>query len=163
MGANARSALDPRWTQHHVKVVSNFMLATIKVIRRDPSAVLNYNQATGQYDGQFSTIFEGKARIQPYGIIGDVIDAQDTTGRRLMRVQIESKNSGITLDDMLTIVSCPDDPELTQFSLEVRGSIGSSNAWVTDLVCEANLKKVTHIPVSEGFGSGGFGSGGYGA
>lgn len=142
MGINSRSALDPRWTKHQVPVVKSFMLATIKVIRRDPDAPVSYDQNTATYTGGFTTVYEGKARVQPYGIIGDVIDAQDTTGRRLMRVQIAEKLSSVTLDDMLTITDCPDDPELTQFSLEVRGSIGSSNAWVTDLVCEANLKKI---------------------
>jgi hypothetical protein len=141
MNLNSRSSLDPRWTTHHVKVAVGFMLASIRVIRKDPDAVQTYDQNTGLWstDG-FTVVFVGMARIQPYGIIGDQIVGQDATGRRLMRVQIESKDTGINLDDMLIVDSCPDDPELELFSMEVRGSIGSSNAWVTDLVCEADLK-----------------------
>lgn len=142
MNLNSRSSLDPRWTKHHVSVPRGFMIADIKVIRKsgDPTVRPVYDPATRTWSGTFTTIFEGKARVQPYGIIGDQIVAQDTTGRRLMRVQIESKGTSIQLDDMLEIVSSMDDPELANYNLEVRGAIGSSNAWLTDLVCEANLK-----------------------
>jgi hypothetical protein len=142
VGINNRSSLHPRWSGHNVNVVSGFMLASIKVVRKLPTGTVTYNQVTREYTGAFETIFEGKARVQPYGIIGDQIVAQDTTGRRLMRVQIESKNSGINLDDMLAVVACEGNQELTTFSMEVRGTIGSSNEWVTDLVCEADLKRV---------------------
>lgn len=142
MNLNGRSALDPRWTTHHVPVVKSFMLATVKVIRKsgDPSQTPTYNQATQTWSGNFTVVWEGQARIQAYGIIGDMNVAQDTTGRRLMRVQVEPKDTKINLDDMLEVIACPDDPELTAYTLEVRGAIGSSNAWVTDLVTEANLK-----------------------
>ena len=142
MNLNNRTALDPRWTTHHVKTVAGFMLADVKVIRKASSETRPvYDQATGLWTGTFTTVFTGKARIQAYGIIGDQIVAQDTTGRRLMRVQIESKTTGINLDDMLAVTLCPDDPELVGFTMEVRGTIGSSNSWITDLVCEANLKR----------------------
>lgn len=140
MKLNGRSSLDPRWTTHHTSVVAGFMVATIKVIRKNPGSAPTYDQATGVWTGDFETIFEGAARVQPYGIIGDQIVAQDTTGRRLMRVQIENLQTGINLDDVLYVTSSPADPELMDFVMEVRGTIGSSNAWVTDLVCEADLK-----------------------
>lgn len=141
MGVNSRAALDPRWTTLHTKVVKGFMLATISVIRKLPNVARVYNQETGTWttDG-FLNVGSFKARIQPYGIIGDEIVAQDTTGRRLMRVQIAEKVSGIQLDDMITVIASPEDTELLNFTMEVRGTITSSNAWLTDLVCEANLK-----------------------
>jgi hypothetical protein len=117
------------------------MIATIKVIRKDPDVAPSYDQQTETWTGGFPVIFTGQARIQPYGIIGDQIVAQDTTGRRLMRVQIENLTSNINLDDMIMVTACDNDPELLSFSLEVRGTIGSSNSWVTDLVCEANMKR----------------------
>lgn len=140
MGINARTPLHPAWTTHHVPVVEGFMLATIKVTRKG-QGTLSYNQATGQYSGASVTqVWTGQARIQPYGIIGDVNVAQDPTGRRLMRVQVVDKDAGIELDDHIEVTSCPDDPELLNYMLEVRGAIGSSNSWVRDLVCEADLK-----------------------
>ena len=145
----SRGALDPRWTRHHTPVAADFMLATIKVIRKNPTTDgtrISYDQATQTYNSGSTivTIIEGvKARIQPYGIIGDNVVGQDTTGRRLMRIQIENVQTAIHMDDMVVVLDCPDNPELTAYTLEVRGAISSSNAWLTDLVCEADLKAAT--------------------
>lgn len=137
-----RKALDPRWNTHHVQVATAFMRATVRVVRKVVLDNPRYNFETGQYENvRVDEVWVGKARIQPYGIIGDQIVAQDPTGRRLMRVQIEDKEPGIRVDDSLTITAAPDNPELTGFELEVRGTINSSNAWLTDLVCEANVKE----------------------
>jgi len=135
-----RTALDPRWTTHHTPVVASFMLASFTAKRKDPGAQPVYDQNTGEWSGTFTDVFSGKARIQPYGIIGDEMVAQDPTGRRLMRVQVDNRSTGIQVDDMIFVTDCPDDPELLNYYLEVRGTIASSNAWVTDIVCEANVK-----------------------
>lgn len=143
MGINGRTSLDPRWTRHHTPVAVGFMLATIKVIRKSPvDGAMRYNGTTGTYSGAtFTTIVENvQARIQPFGIIGDMVVGQDSTSRRLMRVQIENVQTSINLDDHIEVTSCPDNPELKNYTLEVRGAISSSNAWLTDLVAEANTK-----------------------
>jgi len=146
----SRTSLDPRWTRHHTPVAVGFMLATIKVIRKIPVTTGTtprpvYDQATGTWTTTgIETVIESvKARVQPYGIIGDTVVGQDTTGRRLMRVQIENVETSIHLDDMIIVTNCPDDPELTAYTMEVRGAISSSNAWLTDLVVEADLKAAT--------------------
>lgn len=147
MKAYARGALDPRWTTHHTSVPASFMLATIKVIRKRPStqgATPVYDPNTKTWSGTFDTILtDTPARVQPYGIIGDMVVGQDTTGRRLMRVQIESLDTGIHPDDILVVTACPTNTELTAFTFEVRSAIGSSNSWTTDLVCEADVKANT--------------------
>lgn len=140
MKAYARGALDPRWTRHHTPVVAGFMLATIKVIRKTPGAPVTYDQNTGQYTAGVTDVYTGKARIQPFGIIGDMVVGQDTTSRRLMRVQIDSLNTDINVDDILVVTESAEAPELELFTMEVRGTISSSNPWVTDLVCEADTK-----------------------
>lgn len=159
----SRGALDPRWTRHHTPVAASFMLATIKVIRKIPStsgarptydpATRTWNVGTDSFDGEFVEQFgssamqvvvsSAKARIQPFGIMGDMVVGQDTTGRRLMRVQIENVETSIHLDDMIVVLDCPDNPELKAYTIEVRGAISSSNAWLTDLVCEADMKAST--------------------
>lgn len=120
------------------------MLASIKVVRKitiGGEAV--YDRATKTYSNiQFETVFTGQARIQPYGISGDQIVGQDLTARRLMRVQIADITTGIKVDDMLYVTNSPEAPELVDYQLDVRGAMSSSNQWVTDLVCEANMKKV---------------------
>lgn len=116
------------------------MVATIRVIRKDPNVQVIYDRATKTWAGAFEEIFVGKARIQPYGIIGDQIVGQDPTGRRLMRLQVEDKETLINIDDMIEVIDSPEDHELELFTMEVRGTIGSSNSWVTDIVAEADLK-----------------------
>lgn len=140
MNLHSRSALDPRWTKHHTDVVSSFMLATIEVTRKLSNEQVVYDQETQTYNNVVEVVWTGKARIQPFGIIGDMVVGQDTTSRRLMRVQIDDLQSGINVDDMIRVTASADAPELELFTLEVRGSISSSNPWVTDLVCEADTK-----------------------
>lgn len=141
----SRGALDPRWTRHHTPVAADFMLATIKVIRKLPSTQSTqpvYDQNTGLWTtNAFETVVENvKARVQPFGIIGDMNVGQDPTGRRLMRVQIENTVTGIRIDDMVIVTECVDSPELTTFTMEVRNTASASNAWLTDLVCELDVK-----------------------
>lgn len=148
MNLYARGALDPRWTRHHTPVAVDFMLATIKVIRKNPTTTgvrPVYDQATETWttDAFEEILVDTPARVQPYGIIGDMVVGQDTTGRRLMRVQIENVATAVHMDDIVIVTACLDNPELTKYTLEVRGAISSSNAWLTDLVCEADLKANT--------------------
>lgn len=144
MGLNGRASLDPRWVRHHTKAVSGFMIASIKVVRkRMLEGPPVYDRATKTYTNVvFDTVYTGNARVQPYGISGDQIVAQDLTSRRLMRVQINDVTTGIEVDDMLYVTDSPGAPELVEYQLDVRGSISSSNQWVTDLVCEANMKRI---------------------
>lgn len=160
----SRGALDPRWTRHHTPVAASFMLATIKVIRKAPTTagvrptydpVTQTWQTNGSGFGEqfvdefedgnvFATILDNvSARVQPYGIIGDMVVGQDTTGRRLIRVQIENVETAIHVDDIVIVKFCKDNPELTKYTIEVRGALGSSNEWLTDLVCEADVKADT--------------------
>ena len=144
MALNSRPALDARWTRHHTPVAADFMLATITVQRKQPiEGAVQYDPVTGEYNGGVFTdiLVNVKARIQPFGIIGDMIVAQDTTSRRLMRIQIENVQTNINQDDMIVVTDCPDNPELCDFQIEVRGTISSSNSWLTDIVAEADTKR----------------------
>lgn len=140
---NNRTAMDPRWSRHHTPAAASFMQAKIKVRRKVATDnPIEYDFETGQYSGQdIQVVWEGAARIQPFGIIGDQIVAQDPTGRRLMRVQIKQMDTGIEVDDEIEVIECGDNPELVHFRMEVRGTVSSSNAWLTDLVTEANVKR----------------------
>lgn len=140
MRLNSRTSLDPRWTRHHTPVVAGFMLAEIKVIRKNPTGTVTYNQVTGKYNATMTTVWTGKARIQPFGIIGDMVVGQDTTSRRLMRIQVDALETGVNVDDMVVVTSSPESPELENFHMEVRGTLSSSNPWVSEFVCEADAK-----------------------
>lgn len=139
--ANGRMSLDPRWTGHHQRVVRGFMTAQVKVIRRvDPSS-LEYDRNTKSFGADmFTTVYEGPARIQPYGINFDLEIALDPTARRLVNIQIDGKSLDIRNDDDLTVTACEDAPVLMSYHFDVRGSIPSSLSWGTSVVAEANLK-----------------------
>ncbi len=144
MNLNSRSSLDPRWTDHHRSVAAGFMIADIKIVRLDPNASKpTWNAATKSWDRTVITVWEGKARVQPFGIMGDMVVGQDTTSRRLINVQVDDKETGANVDDTLYVTNCPTAPELEDYVLEVRGLVMSSNAWVTTIVCEADTKHAT--------------------
>lgn len=141
MNVNGRSSLDPRWVDHNRSVVRGFMIADIKIVRLDPNGPKPvWNPATKSWTKTVASVWEGKARVQPFGIMGDMVVGQDTTSRRLVNVQVDDKETGVQVDDTLYIVNCPTAPELETYALEVRGSVMSSNAWVTTIVCEADTK-----------------------
>lgn len=142
----SRGALDPRWTRHHTPVVADFMLATVRIVRKLPTTggaeLPVYDRVTGAWStGSFETVLEDTpARIQPYGIIGDMVVGQDTTGRRLIRVQIENIQTGAMVDDILFVTAAPDNPDLANHTYEIRGTFSSSNAWISEFVCEGDVK-----------------------
>lgn len=143
MGINNRGPFHPAWAKTNGDVAAGFMTATIKVIRRKSDEVSTYNFQSGSWSvaNDFEVIIENiKARVQPYGIIGDMTVAQDPTSRRLIRIQVRELETGINQDDMIYVTDCPGAPELAEFVYEVRGTVGSSNPWLTDIVCETNTK-----------------------
>lgn len=118
------------------------MLATVKIVRKSAGAPVVYDQATRTYTADTFIVYEGKARVQPYGSPQDTVVGQDTTARGMIRVQIEEKNIGAEVDDVVFITASPEAADLTNYTLEVRGSVPSSNAWITDLMCEVDTKRV---------------------
>lgn len=143
MGINARKSLDPRWVRHHTRTIDGFKNCTITIVRRLVNSTPVYDKVTKTYSNVGETVYEGLARIQPYGINLDLELANDPTARRLVLVQVQGKNLGIRTDDILSVTAVVDDNniELDQYRYDIRGSIGSSLEWGTNLVCEANLKK----------------------
>lgn len=140
MGINARKSLHPQWTSHHIRTIDGFKNCVVRISRRIQAANLDYNQQTGQFTDVYETVYEGSARIQPYGINLDLEVANDPTARRLVLAQIQGKDLKINNDDVLEVISTENNQDLLLYRYDVRGSIGSSLEWGTNLVCEANLK-----------------------
>ena len=143
MGINSRKSLDPRWVTHHTRTIDGFKNCTVLIVRRVQGTDPVYDPDTRTYSNVGDTVYEGLARIQPYGINLDLEVANDPTARRLVLAQIQGKNLGIRTDDVLSVISVVDDNnnDLLEYRYDIRGSIGSSLEWGTNLVCEANLKK----------------------
>lgn len=142
MGINARKSLHPRWSGHNVRVIDGFKTCIVKISRRNQAATVTYNPATKTYSNPNTVVYEGIARIQPYGINEDLEVGLDPTARRLVLIQISGKSLSINNDDILEVISSPNNTDLLDYRYDIRGSIGSSVEWGTNLVCETNLKMV---------------------
>jgi hypothetical protein len=116
------------------------MNTTVLIRRKIAATQLVYDKTTKQYNDPFMEIYTGPARVSPYGINFDLEVGLDPTARRLVLVQVEGKDLGIITDDILTVTAAENNQELLQYQFDVRGSIGSSLEWTTNLVCEADLK-----------------------
>ena len=157
MGINARRSLDPRWVDHHTRTIDGFKNCTVQITRRNLNVPIEYDPDTKEYTNAYTVVYTGQARIQPYGINLDLEVANDPTARRLVLVQITGKNLGIETDDMLTVTAAENNTDLMLYKYDVRGSLGSSMEWGTNLVTEANLKISADVPINDGYGYGGYG------
>jgi len=137
---NARKSLHPRWTSHHTRTIDGFKNCVVQISRRNNAIAVTYDPVTETYTNGYEVVYEGAARLQPYGINLDLEIANDPTARRLVLVQIAGKNLGIETDDMLIVTSAENNTDLMLYKYDVRGSLGSSMEWGTNLVTEANLK-----------------------
>lgn len=143
MGINARKSLHPYWVNHHTRTIDGFKNCVVSITRNNPASEPVYNPATKTYTNTSTEVYSGPARIQPYGINFDVEVGNDPTARRLVLVQIKGKELGIRNDDTLKVVSSENnEDDLTNYEFDIRGSIGSSLQWGTNLVTEVNLKGV---------------------
>lgn len=141
MGLNSRKSMDPRWpTQTGSKVAAGFMAATIKVIRKTPGAALTYDQTTRTYTGGYDTIWAGPARVQMTSFSAPELVAQDQSYRQTIRIQVAELATGINVDDVVQVIESPYNPALTKFRITVKGTMGTSNAWLIDLLCDADQK-----------------------
>lgn len=143
MGINSRKSLHPRWVDHNRAVIDGFKTCTVKIYRPNSSTTNpKYNFETGAWDNAKGTlVYEGPARIQPYGINLDLEVGLDPTARRLVLVQLQGRDLGIRNDDMLVVTETDGKhDDLLDYRFDIRGSLGSSVEWGTNLVCETNLK-----------------------
>lgn len=138
-----RTALHPLWTKHHTSVAVAFMLGNAIFYRKAHGInTAVYNPVTRKWDGGREKIWEGKIRLQPFGLAGDQMVAQDPTGRRVYRAQIETRESGIQVDDQmyLTEIEFDSAPEMLNYVGEVRSTVTSTNSWLTDMTIEFDVK-----------------------
>jgi hypothetical protein len=141
MGINARKSLHPQWVNHHVRTIDGFKNCTVQILRRVPGVDIVYNKVTRTYDtGTYTEIYTGEARLQPYGINLDLENGNDPTARRLVLAQLQGKDTGVTTDDILHVIAAENNTDLLLYDFDIRGAIGSSMEWGTNLVMEVNLK-----------------------
>lgn len=149
---NSRRSMDPRWITWHRTVPEGWMNADVVIQRADVDPV--WNPETNELVGEGLTdLWEGRARIQPNKDwrVRNVQSASDPQQDQYVRVQIPLRKDGVVPhfypgDIIRARADDPDsiwfyDGKLDRFTLRLRNPINSSNPWVRNLLCIADLSE----------------------
>lgn len=141
MALNSRSSIDPRWTTHNAGIVESLMLAQVEIYDAEFSE-RTYDATTNVWSGTATTLYTGKARIQPLTGASDAPSEYDPTVLQSVRVQIPLTDStpDIRPSHRLKVTSAPENPALEDFVYIVMGVLNSSNAWERTLMCRVDTE-----------------------
>lgn len=148
---HARRALDPRWIVHHRRVPAGFMIHPISIYRMVDQEVVR-DPITGEYTvGELTLLWQGDARVQPNKDwrARNVESANDPQMVHYTRVQIQSPRHNPTptfrVADVVVCEEVTDtedwvfNHDLEAWTMYIRNAQNSSNRWLTNLLCSADL------------------------
>lgn len=142
MALNSRSSLHPKWPYHNRRVDSGFQICDAAIYYQDLED-RTYNATTNTWSSGATSIWSGKARIQPLANSSErMVSTNDTFVRQ---VQVHINFAGNVIADIrpgyyMLISGSPLDANLTKFVYIVRSVIGSSNPWQRTLICEVDME-----------------------
>lgn len=151
MSLNARRSLDPRWIRHHRSVPEGFMIHPIVILRPAAGRQTWDRETLSIVGGELETIWEGYARIQPNKDwrARSVESGVDPQMVHYTRIQISLNKQGpvpdIRVADIVAAQEVQDNDDwvfnhtLHSWSQFVRNAENSSNRWVYNLLCSADL------------------------
>lgn len=143
MPLNTRRSMDPRFPLHHRSVAEGFMAATIQIFRRTGDETdITWSVETGGNVPAMDTLYIGQARLQHNkdwrARFRDA--ASDPVVQQAIRVQIPlSDCPPVNTSDIIKVLDAPYDRSLEQYTLHVRNSLNSSNAWVHNILCDVDM------------------------
>lgn len=153
MALNTRSAIDPRWQFHNSIVERSLALASVEFFNPQ-STSSEYDATTNSWSGTTTTLWVGRARIQPrsnsarVGSMGTVLSAIDPGASQIVEVHIGLRENQLTgsngeMPDLrpghrMKVTDSPLDQNLQNFQFVVRSVINSSNPWHRLILCEVN-------------------------
>jgi hypothetical protein len=142
MGINTRPVLDPRWAFHHRGVSTSFQICDVNIYNEQLSSRV-YNPTTNAWDSTETSIWAGKARIQPLATAAD----RNMTGNNteVQRVEMQIDFAGSSIADIrpgsyVIVSNSPLDANLTKFIYIVKSVMNSSNPWQRTLMCEVDME-----------------------
>lgn len=136
MALNSRSTIDSRWLSHNLKVEAGFNTAEIEIFDSNVSDA-TYNATTNTWTGSRTTIWSGKARIQPVTKSTNRSGTMNPTS--VTEVEVHFNYPGdvdILPGHQIFVAESPYNTPLTNMILTVRSAVNSSNAWNRVLLCE---------------------------
>ena len=142
MALNSRSSLHPKWPYHNRRIDSSFQLCSASIYYQDLEDRV-YDPVTNTWDSTATSVWSGKARIQPLSNSSErMVTTNDTFVRQ---VQVHINFAGNTIADIrpgyyMILSSSPLDHNLTKFIYVVRSVMNSSNPWQRTLICEVDME-----------------------
>ncbi len=142
MALNSRSSLHPKWPYHNRRVDSGFQICDVGIYYQNLEG-RTYNATTNTWATTATTVWSGKARIQPLSNSSErMVSTNDTFVRQ---VQVHINFAGNVIADIrpghyLLVSASPLDANLTKFVYIVRSVINSSNPWQRTLICEVDME-----------------------
>lgn len=142
MPINTRPVLDPRWAFHHRGVASSFQICDVTIYNENLRSRV-YNATTNAWDSNETSVWSGKARIQPLATAAD----RNMTGNNteVQRVEIQIDFAGTVIADIrpgnyIHVSASPLDANLTKFVYIIKSVMNSSNPWQRTLMCEVDME-----------------------
>lgn len=137
----------PGWIYHHRATANSANLARVLVTRKIADG--EWNPATGLIDGeQVQEIYRGRARIQKVAFPTNRDFVEDAAKFQRMRVVLGFEDNELTpstfdvhVNDQITVLDNPSDPEKIGETYYVHGDESSSNAWNRVLTAQNNMKQ----------------------
>jgi hypothetical protein len=125
------------------------MLASVHIYN-PASGSQEYDAETNTWSGNTTSLYEGKARIQPVSAINEVADTYNPTLIKTVRVQIAyNKNTledgvnpmpDIRPNDRMIVTNSPLNETLEKFIFVVTDVLNSSNSWERTLLCRVDTE-----------------------
>ena len=137
----------PGWITHHRRVADSGGLARVLIERIITAGEWNF--ATGQIDGEVKeSVYLGSAQIQKVAFPTNRDFVQDAAKFQRMQFtlgfstnELEPLVYNVQVNDRITILANPADPEKIGTRYYVHGDESSSNAWQRVLTAQTNMKQ----------------------
>jgi len=149
LALNTRGSVDPRWLTHNSGVSRALELADVEIYNATPGNQ-EYDATTGTWSTNVTTLFTGRARIQPVNAINESNDTYNPTFLKTVRVQLSYNSNTVTgstgqmpdirPNDKMRVTSSPYNESLTKFIYVVTDVLNSSNSWERTLLCKVDIE-----------------------
>ena len=137
----------PGWVFHHRPAADSGLLARV-LIEREISAG-EWTPATGLIEGAVTeSVYLGSAQIQNVAFPTNRDFVEDSAKFQRMQVtlgfstnELEPLTYNVRVNDRVTVLNNPSDPEKAGSVYYVHGDESSSNSWQRVLTCQTNMKQ----------------------
>lgn len=149
MALNTRGSVDPRWLTHNRGVAKALELAEIEIFT--PSGTnQEYDADTNTWTTTTTSIYTGRARVQPVNAVNETGDNFNQTFLKTVRVHISYNTNTVSgaTDEMpdirpnykMRVTGASYNETLTKFIYVVTDVLNSSNAWERVLLCKVDTE-----------------------